>query len=281
MPLPVLFLVLGCAVLHASWNAWVKSTGSTRHALGAVSLAWCVMGSAGALFVPAPNRASYPYLLASVLVHQVYIAGLARLYRGDSLSRVYVLMRAIPPVLVTLGSAWWLREYVSIGKGAGIALVLAGVFVVSPPRIHVWRGLGLPALAITILSIASYTLIDGVGVRKSGSALGYGLWLCFLQGGLYVATLLVRERISFLAFTQQNMGGGFLAGAASLLAYTGVLYCAARAPLGLVAALRESSVLVASFLASAFLKERLPRLAWVGALSVFAGAVCMEEPWRL
>lgn len=281
MPLSVLVLVLGCAVLHAGWNAWVKSTGQTTFALGVVSLGWCALSGVGALFVARPAGPSFPYLIASVLVHQVYVSGLARLYRGESLSRVYVLMRALPPVLVTLVSAVWLNEHVSLGKGSGILLVLAGVFVVSPPNLKSWRALGIPALSLTILSIASYTLIDGVGVRRSGSPLGYAFYLCFAQGLVYVAMLLVRERAAFVAFARVNMMPGLLAGAASVAAYAGVLYCATRAPLGLVAALRESSVLVASFLASAFLKERLPKLAWLGAVGVFLGAVCMEEPWRL
>ena len=279
MPLSVLFMVLGCAVLHASWNAWVKSTGNTTLALGAISLGWCLFSAMGVLFVPAPNSSAYPYLGASVLVHQVYVAGLARLYRGDSLSRVYVLMRAIPPILVTVASALWLKEHVSMGKAAGIALVLVGVFVVSPPQFAVWRALGLPALGITILSIAAYTLIDGVGVRRSGSPFGYVFYLCFAQGALYILTLVVRDRSSFLSFARENAPWGLAAGAASIAAYAGVLYAATRAPLGLVAALRESSVLVASFLAAAFLRERLPKTAWLGALSVFLGAVCMEEPW--
>lgn len=281
MPVSVLMLVLGCAVLHAAWNAWVKSTGQTTLALGVVSLGWCLLSGAGALVVAPPARAAFPYLVASVLVHQVYVTGLARLYRGESLSRVYVLMRALPPILVTVASALLLKEHVSVGKVSGVALALAGVFVVAPPNLASWRSVGLPALAVTVLSIASYTLIDGVGVRLSGSPLGYAFYLCFAQGVVYVAVLLLRERGLFLAFTRQNLLPGLLAGAASVLAYTGVLYCATRAPLGLVAALRESSVLVASFLASAFLKERLPKLAWVGALGVFLGAVCMEEPWRL
>lgn len=279
MPLSVLLLVLGCAVLHACWNAWIKSTGQTTRALGVISLGWCLFSAIGACFVPAPHPSTYPYLVASVLVHQVYVFGLARLYRGDSLSRVYVLMRAIPPVLVTLASLFWLKEHVSLGKAAGIALVLAGVFVVSPPKLSVWRALGLPSLAVTIVSIATYTLIDGVGVRRSGSSFGYVFYLCFAQGLVYVLTLLVRDRVAFLAFARRNTLSGLGAGAASVAAYAGVLYCATRAPLGLVAALRESSVLVASFIASVFLRERLPKSAWLGALSVFLGAVCMEEPW--
>ncbi|MGZ3451976.1 MAG: EamA family transporter [Polyangiales bacterium] len=276
MSIGLLGVVLLAAVLHAIWNAWVKSTGRAALAIGLVSLGWCVAAVIALPFLPWPARASWPYLGASVVIHLAYMIGLARLYDAADLSRAYVLVRAIPPLLVTVTSVFALSERLSTWRWLGVLLVIAGVLSVSPPTKSAWNARLLRALIPTVLTIAAYTLVDGVGARRSGSPIAYALVLSLIQGALYLLVLLVDDRRAVLGFFRAHARNGLLAGLASVVAYTSVLWCMTRAPIGIVAALRESSVLVASFLGAALLRERVSRGAFVGAGLVMVGAIAMH-----
>jgi uncharacterized membrane protein len=150
------------------------------------------------------------------------------------------------------------------------------VLAVAPPTREARSPRLLRALLPTIATIAAYTIVDGVGVRKSHSPMGYALLLSAVQGTAYVGLLLARSRNAFVAFARAHLVRGLFAGAASAAAYTSILWCMTQAPMGLVAALRESSVLVASFLGGFFLRERLSPRLWLGALLVFVGALFMD-----
>jgi drug/metabolite transporter (DMT)-like permease len=245
--------------------------------MGLVGLGWTVAGASLLPILPHPHPDSWPYLAASVAIHVGYMVGLGALYKTADLSRAYVLVRALPPVCVTAVSTLWMGERIELGAGVGIALVLAGILVVSPPRRDLWSGPMLRALIPTICTIAAYTLIDGVGARRSGSALSYALTLSLVQGLVFAAILLSRrDRQAFIAFARANVVAGLIAGLASVAAYSAILWAMTKAPLGPVAALRESSVLVASFLGAAVLRERVARTAWIGAALVFVGVLVME-----
>jgi len=276
VPIRILAIVLAAAVLHAGWNAWVKSTGRASYAMGLISIGWCVAAIVALPFLPLPHRESWPYLVASVVIHLGYMVGLARLYDSSDLSRAYVLVRAIPPLLVTALSVPLLHERLGLAKSFGVVLVVCGVLAVAPPARDAWKASMVRALVPTVISIAAYTLVDGVGARRSGSPIAYALLLSLVQGGLYVALLFARDGRAFGRFVRERAGLGTLAGIASVLAYTSILWCMTRAPIGIVAALRESSVLVASFLGGAMLREKVPAGAWGGAVLVVLGAIIMR-----
>lgn len=272
----ILALVLLAAVLHAGWNAWVKATGRAAFAIGLVSIGWCVVAAIALPFLPRPHRAAWPFLAASVVIHLGYMVGLARLYSAADLSKAYVLVRALPPLLVSVLSVALLGDRLTGLRWVGVGAVILGVIAVAPPDRRAWTPALLRALVPTVLTIAAYTLVDGVGARRSGSPVAYALALSLIQGGLYVLVVLIGDGRAFVAFARAHAGPGLLAGFASVIAYTSVLWCMTRAPIGIVAALRESSVLVASFLGAALLRERVSRGAWIGALLVTGGAIALR-----
>jgi drug/metabolite transporter (DMT)-like permease len=269
-------VVLASAIAHASWNAWVKSTGNARLAMALISGAWCIFALAYAPLLRPLAMASVPYLIASAIVHIGYLLGLSRLYAKSDLSRAYVLLRALPPAVVTLASVLVLREHLPLAKAASVFVIVLGVLLVAPPTRSVWEKKTLLALALTVGTIATYTLIDGVGARKSGDAKSYGVLLGACQGAMYLVLIAAREARALWAFAKVRWRGGLLAGLTSMTAYTSVPWSMTHAPLGVVAAVRETSVLVAAFLGGALLGERVPRGAYVGAVLVTLGIAGLQ-----
>jgi drug/metabolite transporter (DMT)-like permease len=228
--------------------------------------------------LPLPALASWPWLLASALIHVVYFALVARAYRGADLSFAYPLMRGSAPVLTALAAALLLGETPTVGGWLGIALICTGVLVLAG---HSWRsGASHPGAALAALAnagvIALYTLVDGQGVRLAGHALAYTGWVFLLTAVFMLATAAaLRGR----ALWRQLPGAGrtaLLGGTGTLAAYSLVLWAMAQAPIALVAALRETSIVFAALIGALFLGERLGRLRLLSALLVCGGAVVLK-----
>ncbi len=213
LPMTVAGAVLGSAVLHATWNALAKAIENRLLASALMGATFLVAGGVWCVFAPVPATASWPFLGASVALQTGYLLLLTAAYARGEFGRVYPVARGTAPVLVTVFSLLALGERLRPGELAGIALVVgalgllvtvrgrgrAGVAPRSPLAVPGLRGRfglhrtppGLGLAAATGLLVAAYTVVDGLGVRQSGSAAGYAAWLMFLQGPLLVATCLV------------------------------------------------------------------------------------------
>ncbi|HEY6100391.1 MAG TPA: hypothetical protein VIW03_13225, partial [Anaeromyxobacter sp.] len=170
MPLPVAAVVLLAALLHAGWNALVGA--SRDKALDVVLVAACgaAVAALALPFLPPPARASWPNLLASVAIHTVYFALLVKAYRHGDFSPAYTLMRGTAPLLVALGGIA-AGEVLGASQAAGVALVSTGVAATGllGGRRTAARGRAAAWALGNAAVIASYTLVDGAGVRRSGS----------------------------------------------------------------------------------------------------------------
>jgi drug/metabolite transporter (DMT)-like permease len=275
----VMAVVLFAALLHATWNALVRS--SARKFRDTV---WVVCGAAGwALLLlpllPAPAVASWPYLAASVLVHGIYFTLVAACYERGELSFAYPVMRGLAPALTALTA--WLIFHESLGGTAwlGILLVCGGVLGLARDR---WRTATspMPAAALALLTAAVimvYTLIDGRGARLAGDAFSYTAWMFVGTACLLLAVTLVREGRDAVGRPSRSALLRSLAGGACILAAYGlVLWAMTRAPIALVAALRESSVVFAALLGAWLLGEKLTRWKWLAILAVGAGAMVIK-----
>jgi drug/metabolite transporter (DMT)-like permease len=288
MTLQVLLVVLASALLHASWNALVRGAADKFS-----STVWVVGGAAvwslpllGAADLPLP--ASWPYLLASVLIHGVYFTLVALAYQGSALGVAYPLMRGTAPALTALLGVLWLGESLSLGTSLGVGLVCLGVLGMGV-GIVAWRSpahRSAKAQRSTVLLallnagvIALYTLVDAQGVRLAGQALGYALAL-FMGTALLMGLLaLLRQRWQRPGASLSLSQGLRLAawgGAGTLGAYALVLWAFTQAPVASVAALRETSMVFALLLGSVFLKERTPWPQWLAVLLIVAGAVSLK-----
>jgi drug/metabolite transporter (DMT)-like permease len=271
--------VLVAAVLHACWNALLKG-GKDR--LVMVVLLDLTALALSALLLPlasSPAPASWWFLGLSVLLHAGYKLLLLASYRVGDLNQVYPLARGSAPLLVAGFAGLVLGERLGPWQLAGLAGVCGGLVLLletgrAGPAARPMIGFALA----TGVAIAAYTVTDGLGVRRSGTDLGYVVWL-FLLGGLpiplYAAAV---HRRDLTARMRERLGVGVAAGALSLTAYGLVIWAQRRGALAVVAALRETSVLVAAVIGTVAFSERFGRRRVVAAACITAGIVLLNLP---
>jgi len=278
LSLGVTLAVLGAGLLHAGWNALLKSAPGGDAML---DMATIVAGSAvcGLVVIPfagIPDAASWKFAAVSSLIHWGYYVTLAHAYRTGDLSFAYPLMRGSAPLIVTLLGIVFLREWPTPQIALGIGLISLGIVSIAFAR----RGRHPPSAAGWALAnaaiIASYTLVDGAGARASGNPLAYVSWLIFLEAIPFLAWIWARQGAFAFAYIGRSWRRGLLGGAASLGAYGIVLWAMTRAPVAAVAALRETSVLFAALIGAVLLKEGLGVRRLAGAISVVAGVAALK-----
>jgi len=270
--------VLIGAAFHASWNALVKS-GSDPF-LDIVLVTTCIAAVMAVLlpFLPLPQQDSWPYLVASVLIHVAYFGFLVLAYRGGDLSLVYPIMRGTAPAFTALLAAAVLSERLSWGGWAGVFLVSGGVLILAAdsPRS---KGDRLAPVVFALLNagvIVGYTLVDGVGVRLSGNAFSYTGWMLLLTGVfVFVISLAFRGRqVTDHVLAQWKKG--VLGGGCTFASYSLALWAMTKAPIAPVAALRETSIIFSAILAAFFLKESISPLRYASIIIVASGAIVIK-----
>lgn len=282
MTWPVMLVVLAGALLHAGWNALVKSAGdkSLDTALVHFLAAWLALPVLLAVGLPQP--ASWPYLGASLLIHVGYYIALTGAYRHGDLGLTYPIMRGFAPLLVALGSGTLIGESPTPAAWLGILGVTVGVAMVGLAHpgdaLHHRKALAF-ALANAVI-IACYTVIDGIGVRLSGDALRYVALLFVLDGLPYPLMVWLSRspqgRADIVRYARTRWPLAALGGAASIGSYAIALWAMTRAPVASVAALRETSVLFAAVLGVWLLKERFGRQRALGTLVLVVGVVALR-----
>ncbi|MEV4946584.1 DMT family transporter [Streptomyces sp. NPDC053755] len=274
---PVAAAVLIAAVTHASWNAIAHHIRDQLVSFTLISGGGALIGATLAFFVPLPAAGAWPYLIASAVLHVGYYALLMRSFTLGDFGQMYPIARGTAPLAVTVLAAVFVDEVPDGRQLTGVAIACAGL-----TGLALWgiRGSGRrpdwPALLAaggTGLAIAGYTVVDGVGVRASGTPLGYVAWLMILEGLAIPAYALHRRRSALLPQLRPHAARGLLGAALSVAAYALVLWAQTRAALAPIAALRESSIIVGAAIGTLFFKERFggPRVAAAGLMVVGIG----------
>ena len=274
----VFFAVLMAALFHATWNAFIKVDGD-RLAFMAVML---VGGGLGALvsipFLPMPAPESWPYIALSILLHQGYTVFLLLAYRVGELSHVYPLARGSAPLVVALLSITLIGEQLT--SHALIGVLLMGVGIMSLAFTRGSQELRNPWAVFfalgTGLFIAGYTVTDGVGARLAGSAHSYSAWMMGLDWIPVVAYVAWKRRSGALTQARKIWKPAFLMGLMSLAAYWIVIWAMTVAPIALVAALRETSIIFAILFGVVFLKEKLSLARLAATFFTLSGAVLVK-----
>ena len=277
LTLGVTLAVLGAAVTHAIWNA-------IAHGIKDQTLAFALIGagSIGAV-IPlivvsaVPRAAAWPYLLASVGIHVFYNLLLMQCYRLGEFSQVYPLARGISPPVVTLVAAVFIHEHLSFPQLAGVVVVSAGLAFLIFSGGRPSRGAVLAAVG-TGLTIAAYTIVDGVGVRLSGSAFGYIGWLMLLQSSCVPMFALIRRRGVLLKQPPRILLAGLAAGVLSVVAYGLVLWAQTQGALAPIAALRETSVIFGAIIGALAFREPFGRVRVAATVIVVAGILLLNVP---
>lgn len=276
MSLSIFVVVLVAALLHAMWNSIVKSGDDKLKSTALLALTTCILTAFTLPFIELPHSQSWFYLVISVALQVLYYILVALNYKRSELSLSYPLMRGCAPVLVALASLCLIDESLSIFGWLGILLIALGIISMawSARKVADTAGIVLALLNATV--IATYTLVDGLGVRYAGSAISYAVWLFFLSTIPIVIWALVYYKHAFIAYSRAHWVSGTIAGFGSSLAYAMVLWAMLYAPIALVAALRETSIVFATMIAAWMLKETVSLSRILAVSLIVLGAIALR-----
>jgi drug/metabolite transporter (DMT)-like permease len=278
---PLVFAaVLAAAAMHAGWNALLKLRLEPFLAMALITTGAGVVGLPFLLIFGWPCAAAWPWLMGSVALHLAYYCGLTEAYRRADMGQVYPIARGTAPLLTIFASLAFLGEPIGIVAASGAAILAIGVVLISlrGGRYHL-APLDPGALVFALLTsfaISGYTLVDGIGARMAGDAHAYSASLFVIDGismGLFAFWR--RGRAAFAA-TRQFAAPAFAGGAMSLFAYWIAIWAMTVAPIGLVGALRETSVLFAVLISTFVLKEPLTQGRMIGAALIVVGVILMR-----
>jgi len=293
MPIDVFLVVLAAAALHAGWNTMLKLR--ARPGAGAPvdpMLSTLLLGIAASLVSLAvmpvfglPDRVAWPYALASAAIHVAYYLLVGAAYRVADLSAVYPITRGTAPMGSALLAALLLGETLAPAAWAGVAAICAGVIGMATVALRrgglSWAGLGFAGTNAVVVTL--YTLVDGQGARLSGNPAGYTLALEALCGPMLlpVLALTLRGQGHIATALKSALAGGrwwraILGACMSIGAYAAALWAMTRAPIGAVAALRETSVLLGVLLGAIVLREHVGLSRWIAAAVIVAGAMLVR-----
>lgn len=272
MTLPVLLAILGAALLHAAWNALIRVGASKTTTMLIMTL---VQGGMGAVLVVGkalPGAEVWVWLLASGIFHAGYKIFLAFAYEHGDLSRVYPIARGAAPLGVLAVSVAFLDEGLRsleivavLILGLGILIMGRGAFRSGESRRLVPLALGSAAMT------AGYSIVDGMGARVAGDAAFYVGWLFVLDALMFTPTLVAIRGRSVLRARPRVWVLGSAAAVFSFLAYLIVVWAMTVAPIPLVTALRETSILFAVLIGWLAFGERMDRGKALAAALILAG----------
>jgi drug/metabolite transporter (DMT)-like permease len=274
VPPLVLALVLCAAVLHASWNALLKSGLDRLWSITLMCALAAVASGVAVFFLPAPALASWGCVALSAALQIGYCLFLVRAYAKGELSQVYPIARGAAPLLVAIGAAVFAGERLAAPAWAGLALISGGIVALSLGKDRL-DGRATRDALITGVFIAAYMVTDGLGVRLSGHAFSYVAWMTLAQGApMPLVYLALRRRFPPLRLdpeTLKALGGGVM----GLVAYSVVVWAMSLAPMAKVSGLRETAILFAAIIGALFLKERFTLRRGLCAIAITAGALLL------
>jgi drug/metabolite transporter (DMT)-like permease len=274
--LAIVFLVLLAGLIHAIWNALAKGIASQSTSFALINVGTTTVSWIALPFIGLPRAAAWPFVLASTACHLGYQLFLMGSYERANFSRAYPIARGVAPLLVSIGGLVFASEHLNAEAILGVFFVVVGVislaYVRNSSRLD---RVGIYWALATGAAIALYTVVDGLGVRRSHDTLRYAVALFVLQSTIWLIAVVVRRGWRWTD-NRTTIRIGVLAGLMSLVAYTIVLYAQTRAPLGVVSALRETGVVWAAAIGVVFFKEGKARTIMVPALIVVAGIALLS-----
>ena len=279
MDLFVFCAVLLAACCHATWNALLKLNLAPIVAISLVSIGCGVAVLPLIPFVGWPHAAAWPYIFGSLFVHLFYYAALAEAYKHGDLGLVYPIARGSAPLMTALGAYWLVGQTLGPMGWLGIAVLAAGVMVLSLKWGKTAAAPNLRSVVfalLTALTISTYTLIDAVGAKLAGSVHAYAGWLFVLDGVMMGTYGLLRFPAELKSGLRTDWKLLLVGGALSAVAYWIAIWAMTVAPIALVAALRETSVLFAALIGIVFLREPVLPARIIAALMVAAGVMLIR-----
>lgn len=278
MTLTVGLLVLLAALLHATWNSLLKIGGDRAAVMAVLQLVGTVPAFIAVTQLPLPEIEALPYLIASIIIHNIYYLLLVFAYGAGDYGQVYPIARGSAPLLVSLAAIPLVGETFGLWGWAGVLLVTCGIISLAFRRGLPWKESATPvAFAVaTGLAISAYSVVDGIGARVNGSPHSYAAWLFFCDGIPFVLFVLWRRGRAVGAVLRASFLTGAAGGLMSIAAYWIVIWAMSQAPLGMVVAMRETSVVFAALISMVLLREGFGIRRLAAAIVVAAGVILLK-----
>jgi drug/metabolite transporter (DMT)-like permease len=274
----VFAMVLGAALLHAIWNTILKVNGDRLVVMAVITLSQSVIALCVLPFVDFPTAAAWPYIGLSLVLHIGYYVFLVMAYRYGDLSLVYPIARGSAPLIIAAASVVFAGEV--LGHQATLAITLIAVGIMSLAFTRKTSGFGEPKAIIlafgTGVFIAAYTITDGMGARTTSDAHSYFFWLIAVDGLPITLLALLVHKGRAIGQARKIWKVALFAGVVSLIAYWTVVWAMTMAPIALVSAVRETSMLFAVLFGVIYLHEPLDIRRIVACMVTLAGAILIK-----
>lgn len=274
MSFAILLAVLGSAFLHALWNALIKTGTSRLGAMIILSIGEVPIGLAVASLRPLPAPEVWKWVLMAGCAHFFYKFFLTYAYERGDLSRVYPIARGAAPLIVALAGSVLLNDHLTLHEFAGIAILGCGILLMAQGIFSNGENRKMLPFALgSACATATYTMLDGTGARVAGDAIAYVAWVFVADGTFFATGMLLYKGLDILPRDGRAWGTGMLAAAASYGAYGVSVWAMTRAPIAVVAAVRETSILFAVMIGWLAFSEKMTRGKALAAFVIVSGVV--------
>jgi drug/metabolite transporter (DMT)-like permease len=273
----VFVAVLAAAACHAGWNAVIKGGGDPLLTTAIVTICAGIVGLLLVPFVGLPDPAAWPWVAASVAVHALYFGALIEAYRYGDLGQIYPIARGSAPLMTAAATTAIIGERIGAAGWGGVVLLAAGVLLISLRGDLVrFNRQGVGFALLTAVTICLYTVVDGIGARVSGQPSAYTAALFVGCSIVMLVYVVVRRGFRAFASLGPQLPAGLAGGAMQLVSYGVAIWAMTVAPIAIVAALRETSVLFGALIAVIVLKEHVSPARAFAALLIVAGLAMLR-----
>ena len=278
MSLTVFIAVILAAFLHAVWNAMVKKGDNKYVSLTAIVLGHVPISIIVIFFTPVISAQSIPYILISAVFLTGYEWCLLSAYRLEDYTKVYPIARGTAPIFIIIISLFLFSLDISKFELIGVLVISFGIIILGFQNIKTFKNYSAIMYALgTGLFISCYSITDGFGGRLSASPLNYTAWLMILNAVIFPILLVImnKQEVVKKVFSEEKKTF-FIGGTLSYTVYGIIIWAFTQAPVPLVAALRESSIIFALLIGAIFLNEKLNILKISAVLTIFFGIILLK-----
>ena len=278
MPINLFFAIILAAFLHAVWNAMIKNEDNKYLAVTAIVLGHVPVSVLIILLTPIPSVESIPFIILSALLHIGYEWYLLSAYRFGDLTKVYPIARGTAPILITIVSLIFLGVALSNFEILGIIIISLGILSLSLQGAEGIKNRSAVIYAlVTGFFIMGYSITDGYGARVSNSFLSYMGWSFILNATIFPIILKINNKSEIITKTfKEGKKIFFIGGTLSYIVYGIVIWGFTQAPIALITALRETSIIFALLIGTFFLKEKFTLLKVIATFIIFFGVALLK-----
>ena len=278
MSLTVFIAVILAAFLHAVWNAMVKKGNNKYVSLTAIVLGHLPISIIVIFFTPLVSVQSIPYILISAVFLSGYEWCLLSAYRLEDYTKVYPIARGTAPIFIIIISLFLFSLNISKFELIGVLVISFGIIILGLQNIRTFKNYSAIMYTLgTGLFISCYSITDGFGGTLSASPLNYTAWLMILNAVIFPFLLVImnKQEVVKKVFSEEKKTF-FIGGTLSYTVYGIIIWAFTQAPVPLVAALRETSIIFALLIGAIFLNEKLNILKISAVLTIFFGVILLK-----